>query len=79
MEATMNLMTIKEVAEAVKVSVSTVRRWVRDGLVPAYKVGSKGQLRFRLEEIEQFVAKQRVRGKEPPGDFGGLGRQEEKR
>ena len=56
----MNLMTIKEVAEAVKVSVSTVRRWVRARQVPAYKVGSRGQLRFRLEDIEQYVAGQRV-------------------
>ena len=51
-------MTLKEVAEAAKVSESTVRRWVRSSELPAYRLGR--QLRVRVEEFESFLDKQRL-------------------
>ena len=56
----MNLLRLREVAETVKVSETTVRRWVRSGALIAYKVGKRGQLRVREEDLEFFLEKQRV-------------------
>lgn len=58
----MNLLTLREVAEAVKVSETTVRRWVRDGSLSAYKIGKRGQLRVKEEDLESFLEGQRVGG-----------------
>jgi len=55
-----NLLTLREVAELVKVSESTVRRWVRDGSLVAYKVGKRGQFRVKEEDLEVFLERQRV-------------------
>jgi excisionase family DNA binding protein len=56
----MNLLTLREVADVVKVSETTVRRWVRDGSLAAYKVGKRGQLRVREQDLETFLEGQRV-------------------
>lgn len=45
----MALITPEAVAERLNVSAQTVRRWINDGRVPAYKLPS-GQ--FRLDEAE---------------------------
>jgi excisionase family DNA binding protein len=58
MGASTPLLTIDEVRSHLNVSISTVRRLVRDGLLPAYRVG--GRLRFRLHEVEAYVDAQRV-------------------
>ena len=52
------LLTIDEVRNHLNVSISTVRRLVRDGALPAYRVG--GRLRFKLSEVEAYVDAQRV-------------------
>ena len=57
----MNLLTIQEVAETMKVSDSTVRRLIRRGRLTAYKVGDRGQLRVEERDLERYVAAQRVR------------------
>jgi excisionase family DNA binding protein len=54
----MELMTLKEVAEASRVSESTVRRWVRSSELPAYRLGR--QIRVRPEEFESFLDKRRL-------------------
>lgn len=35
------LMTVAEVAEFLRVAPSTVRRWVRDGAIPAFRIGGR--------------------------------------
>ncbi len=64
----MDLMTIKDVTSAVKVSESTVRRWVRSGLLPAYKVGDRGQLRFQRSDVLAFLNRHRVGPEGAPTD-----------
>lgn len=56
----MTLLTLREVAAALKVSATTARRWVRDGSLAAYKVGKRGQLRVRDEDLESFLEKHRI-------------------
>jgi excisionase family DNA binding protein len=52
------LLTIEEVRSHLNISISTVRRLVRDGALPAYRVG--GRLRFKLHEVEAYIDAQRV-------------------
>lgn len=46
---------IEDVAKHFAVSVSTVRAWLRQDLVPALKIG--GVYRFKLSEVEQTLRK----------------------
>lgn len=54
----MQLMTLKDIAFSAQVSESTVRRWVRNLELPAYRLGR--QLRFRQEEFESFLDRRRL-------------------
>lgn len=44
---------IKDVAELLNVSETTIRRWLAEGKIPAYKIN--GQYRFSRIEIESWV------------------------
>lgn len=57
----MKLLTIPEVAEAMKVSEKTVRRLIKRGDLPAFKVGDRGQLRVEEQDLERYIVSQRVR------------------
>ena len=52
------LLSIDAVAERLNVSISTVRRLVRDAALPAYRVG--GRLRFKPHEVAAYIDAQRV-------------------
>jgi excisionase family DNA binding protein len=43
-----------------KVFESTVRRLIRRGLIAAYKVGDRGQLRVKEDDVDKYVESQRV-------------------
>lgn len=49
---------IKDVAELLNVSETTVRRWLGDGKIPAYKI--HGQYRFSRIEIENWVLQHKL-------------------
>ena len=44
---------IKDVAELLRVSPTTIRRWLREGKIPAYKLNH--QFRFSKIEVEEWV------------------------
>ena len=46
-------MTVREVADAMRVSTMTVYRLIRDGDMPAIRVGK--HFRLRAEDIEAFL------------------------
>ena len=48
-----NLLTVQEVAEMLKISVSTLYRWVNKREIPFVKLG--GKLRFNEDEIKTFI------------------------
>lgn len=53
------ILTIKEVAEYLKVKEKTAYKLVAEGKIPGFKVG--GSWRFRKQEIEEWIEKQSQR------------------
>ena len=53
------MLTTQEVAELLHVHPNTVRKWSNNGLLRAYRVGSRRDRRFEPEEIERFLADSR--------------------
>lgn len=49
---------LKDVAELLNVSKTTIRRWLADGKIPAYRINN--QYRFNRNEIEDWVMCHRV-------------------
>jgi excisionase family DNA binding protein len=54
----MTLVRIKYVSAYLDVKVSTLYALVRNGTIPAYKVG--GSLRFKMEEVERVVEDSKI-------------------
>jgi excisionase family DNA binding protein len=58
------VMTCDEVAEYLRVHVSSVRRWSRSGKITAYRVGGCGDWRYREQDVMAFLYGTPVEGKE---------------
>jgi len=54
---------LKDVAELLNVSKTTIRRWLADGKIPAYRINN--QYRFNRNEIEDWVMRHRVDSQDP--------------
>lgn len=63
------LLTIAEAAALLKVGRSTVNRWLRDGRLPAYRVGPKA-VRIRRTDLEQLMTPVGEAEKRLQGDTG---------
>lgn len=50
-----NMLTTTEVAYLLHVHPNTVRQWANRGLLPAYRLGTRGDRRFRREDIDTFL------------------------
>jgi excisionase family DNA binding protein len=50
-----NLMSLDEAAVRLRVSKVTLRRWTKSGMVSCVRIGSRGDRRFRREDIECFI------------------------
>lgn len=48
--------TVEEIADALKVHVNTVRRWLRDGQLAGHNFGGKMGYRIRAVDFEAFLA-----------------------
>ena len=50
-------LTVGEVAETLRVTEETVRRWVRAGALPVLDLGSRsGGYRIRRDDLDAFIA-----------------------
>ena len=54
------LLTVKEVARILHVHDNTVRRWSNEGAIKVYRISSRGDRRFRREDVEDFLGKFRA-------------------
>ena len=50
------LLTVREVARLLNIHVNTVRRWGDQGILRAYRITSRGDRRFKSEDINSFLA-----------------------
>jgi excisionase family DNA binding protein len=50
------MLTVGDVARLLNVHINTVRRWSNQGILKAYRIGSRGDRRFRREDIASFFA-----------------------
>ncbi len=49
------ILTINEVAEILRVHPQTVRRWADTGELKYYQFSSKGRRRFNLQDVMDFL------------------------
>ena len=58
------LLTPEQAAERLCVSVVTVKRWLRSGVLPATKIGKKGLLRMRECALDDYIRGREAHDKE---------------
>jgi len=55
MKTNSGMLTTTEVAELLGVHPNTVRQWANKGLLYAYRLGPRGDRRFKHEDVENFI------------------------
>lgn len=55
--------TVADVVEMLQLHEQTVRRWIRDGELPAYSLGRRSGYRISGEDLAEFLER-RATGKE---------------
>ena len=50
------MLTAQELAQLLNVHINTVRRWSNDGKIKVYRIGSRGDRRFKHEDVISFLA-----------------------
>lgn len=50
-----DLMTIKEVADLLRVSPLTIKRWGKKGKLPAIRINSRGDRRYKKEVVMRLL------------------------
>jgi excisionase family DNA binding protein len=48
------MLTTSEVARILRVHINTVRRWANQGVLTSYRIGSRGDRRFKKVDIDRF-------------------------
>ena len=54
-----------EAAKYLGVHIETMRRWAREGVIPAAKLGNRGGFRFRREDLDCFLERRRTEAVDP--------------
>jgi excisionase family DNA binding protein len=49
------MLTIRQVADFLHVSISTVRRWSGTGVLKSYRIGPRGDRRYRRDDVFHFL------------------------
>lgn len=50
-----DLMTIREVADLLRVSPLTIKRWGKKGKLPAIRINSRGDRRYKKEVVMRLL------------------------
>lgn len=56
-ELPQRMLTVREVASILSIHPNTVRRWEEAGLLKSYGIGPRRSLRFKQEDILDFLDK----------------------
>ena len=49
------LLTVSQAARSLGVHPNTVRKWSKQGILKPYRVGPRGDRRFRREDVERLL------------------------
>ncbi len=49
------MLTVTEVARLLRVHPNSVRRWANRGVIKVYRVGIRGDRRFRPDDVSNFL------------------------
>ena len=49
------LLTLREVADLLHAHPNSIRRWSDAGLLPVVRIGRRGDRRFRISDLEEFL------------------------
>ena len=52
---TNTMLTTKEVAQLLNLHTNTIRRWSNQGILKSYRIGHRGDRRFRKEDVDSFL------------------------
>jgi excisionase family DNA binding protein len=52
---TTSLLTARDVAKLLHLNVNTVRRWSKNGMIPAYRVNPRGHMKFNKDDVTDFL------------------------
>jgi excisionase family DNA binding protein len=55
-----DLMTIKEVAELLRVSPLTIKRWGKKGKLPAIRINSRGDRRYKKDVVLRLLGENKI-------------------
>ncbi len=55
MQSDSSWLTTEEAARYLRINVGTLRRWAREGTIPAAKLGNRGGFRFKREDLDRFL------------------------
>jgi excisionase family DNA binding protein len=55
----MTLMTVNDVADQLQVHPRTVKRWIAEGQLTAFKLGDRAGWRISEEDVQKFLAERR--------------------
>lgn len=63
-----SMLTAKQAADLLNVHINTVRRWSKQGILKAYRIGPRGDRRFKREDVAVLILEEnKVDSKEPEG------------
>lgn len=62
------MLTTSDVARLLNVHMNTVRRWSNQGILRSYRIGSRGDRRFREEDIANFLSQESNKVKVEKGE-----------
>ena len=54
-DTTKSMLTIREASRLLNVHSNTLRRWSEQGIIRAYRIGPRGDRRFRKEEVAALL------------------------
>ena len=49
------LLTVSEAARMMNAHPNSIRRWADIGLLPSYRIGVRGDRRFKAEDVRRFL------------------------
>ena len=53
-------LTSNETAQLLHISMPTLRRWTKDGIVTHYKFGGKRKVLYKFEEVQQLLERKNL-------------------